>query len=81
MSQWLTVADAATAMGVSERTVRRLAASGSLEAKQIGGRKLIRRESVPVTAGVPETGLPPETALVARGLRDLLSALLGEQAA
>ena len=44
--EFVSVKDAAREMTVSERTIRRLVASGALRSEKLGARRLIRRESL-----------------------------------
>lgn len=49
--RYLSAAEAADILGVSERTVQRMCLSGALPAVQVGNRWKVRRSDLPVPTG------------------------------
>ncbi len=62
---WMSTADAAAALGLTADRVRQLVASGALDARQVGGRYLVRRDGVEArveTGSRPGRGFSPRRA-------------------
>lgn len=55
MTRYLSIAEAADALGVTPRTVRRYIAAGTLEARRIGGSTIRIPEHALATIGRPLT--------------------------
>lgn len=58
---WLTTVEAADALGVTDRAVRKRIATGRIPAARIGGRWLIRRNHLYIPSSTPDLkGTPPQ---------------------